>query len=48
MNISKGFVNELLNKHSRKPKGQSIMDNPVTMATLGTVRRQNKKHNTEN
>jgi len=39
----------LKNKRWRKPKGQSGIDNPEKLATLGTQDETNKtKHNTEN
>ena len=35
-NYSKTLKQLILNKHQRKPKGQSRMDNQDTQATLGT------------
>ena len=39
-----------MNKHQRKPKGQSKMDNPETQATLGAWHKMktSKIRNTEN
>jgi len=44
-------VNKDITNVKRKLKGQSRMDNPEKLATLGTQgtgQRQYKKHNTEN
>jgi len=46
-------MNNIRNKRQKNPKGQSIMDNSETLATLGkqdTGRRQTKKtlHDKEN
>ena len=36
----------MLYKLQRKPKGQSIMDNPEKLATLGIREEEKQKHNT--
>ena len=48
-----GHTRHRTNKYQRKPKGQSRMDNPETLATLGTQDtgqinvRENRKGNQE-
>ena len=41
-----------MNKHKRKPKGKSTMDNPEKLETLGILdtggEQTKQKHNTEN
>ena len=47
----KGATHEIgVNKRQRKPNGESRMDNPETLATLGTQDRERKtnKQNTKN
>ena len=47
----KGATHETgVNKRQRKPNGESRMDNPETLATLGTQDRERKtnKQNTKN